>query len=78
VSPLITAKSDNAPYPDALLDGIKSMLAIEIQPVLGLPLKPDTRRAAAAAERTMVFRYFRKNPALYTRWRYREAPEVPA
>lgn len=71
-SPLVTAVTDTVPWPDDTLRGLAAMLAIEIQPALGLPLKPDTRAAAATAEQRMVNRYHRKAPELFRGWRYQQ------
>lgn len=77
VDPRVTATSDNVPYPDDCLRGLAAMLAIEVQPLLGLPLKFDTRAQAGAGEAFMVKRYFRKHPSLFTGWRYQAAPPAP-
>lgn len=69
-SPLVAAVSDAVPWPDEFIGGLAAMLAIEIQPVLGLPIKPDTRLLAAAEESRMVQRYYRKNPLLARGMRY--------
>lgn len=74
IDPRVTANSDNAPYPDELLGGIAAMLAIEIQPALGLAIKLDTRLRAAACEKAMVERYHRKHPALFTGWKFQSVP----
>jgi len=72
----VTATSDNVPYPDDVLRGLEAMLALEIQPILGLPVEFDTRQAAAAGERAMVSRYFRKHPDLFKAWRYQSSPRA--
>lgn len=74
----VTATSDNVPWPDDLHRGMEAMLAIEIQPLLGLPLKFDTRQQAAVGEMAMVKRYFRKHPALFSNWRYQASPAPQA
>lgn len=73
----VTATTDNVQYPDDLLRGLQAMLAVEVQPLLGLPLKFDTRAQAAAGETAMIKRYFRKHPALFTAWRYQAQPAAP-
>jgi hypothetical protein len=77
-SPLVTALSDSVPWPDEFLRGLAAMLALELQPSIGLPVKMDTRALAASAERQMVERYHRRHPDLFRNWRYQSVPQVAA
>lgn len=72
-SPLVSALTDNVPWPDDFLRGLAAMLAVEVQPALGLPLKPATQMLAATEERRMIARYYRKAPALAAHLRYQQA-----
>lgn len=74
--PNVDTADDTVPWPDEFLRGLAAMLAVEIQPVLGLPLKQGTLDVAAAEERRMISRYWRKNPALCRSWRYQPPPPV--
>lgn len=77
-SPLVAALSDVVPWPDEHLRGLAAMLALEMQPAVGLPVKMDTRTLAASTERQMVGRYHRRHPDLFRGWRYQSIPQVAA
>lgn len=78
VNPIVTATSQDVPWADEWHRGLAAMLAVEISNVLGLPPKMQTMLAAAAEEKRMVERYYRKNPSLAKTLRYQQIPTQAA